>query len=495
MKRITPFFIALLLLSCNSGDSQLGVISSELQPQPSGTRVLKTRVIDGYISGANIFIDLNWNLIQDTNEPSAYEDSENDEYYFEIDDFNSIVDFTVECARDRPRVAEIPVGAVDSERGVVEDEYEMYFFPYYASTGEQGEYRANVTPLTSLFMSYISGNLGNPNIEDIDGCQQEANDIGEQVIDKVLEVMNQLSNRFEIDVVTFYDDFIASGDEQLQSYGELIVDFLKVTNKISYLLEVEYEIDMRTQVDTRLVETILSGESFDEVEFALFSETPREELSDDFYTFDLYAFYEIFANSSGQLINDSGEPYELTIENLKQNSSFMIREITTADIFIFPSKKVLLEKSETDIEGLYRFIDYSTFFENDGMHRFKISETQKELWKNMRSINNRRVGFFLTLTNQDNPYFDEDLERVFSNRSPSELEQIFNDIDSLSSTMPILFDNRYLLYDGDYQTLENKDWQYLEKMNGTIEQECLNRDTNEIVYGADAFSVCSDNIN
>ena len=169
MKRITPFFIALLLLSCNSGDSQLGVISSELQPQPSGSRVLKTRVIDGYISGANIFIDLNWNLIQDTNEPSAYEDSENDEYYFEIDDFNSIVDFTVECARDRPRVAEIPVGAVDSERGVVEDEYEMYFFPYYAANGEQGEYRANVTPLTSLFMSYISGNLGNPNIEDIDG--------------------------------------------------------------------------------------------------------------------------------------------------------------------------------------------------------------------------------------------------------------------------------------------------------------------------------------
>ena len=90
-KKIMISFFAVLIVSCNSGDSELGVISSELQPQPSGTRVLKTRVIDGYISGANIFIDLNWNLIQDTNEPSAYEDSENDEYYFEIDDFNSIV--------------------------------------------------------------------------------------------------------------------------------------------------------------------------------------------------------------------------------------------------------------------------------------------------------------------------------------------------------------------------------------------------------------------
>ena len=495
MKRVTYFLSAILLVSCNSGDPQLGIISSDLQPQTSSTRVLKTKVIDGYISGANIFIDLNWNLTQDTNEPSAYEDSENNEYYFEIDDFNSIVDFTIECAKDRPRVAEIPVGAVDSERGTVEDPYEMYFFPYYNSTGEQGEYRANVTPLTSLFMSYISENLGNPSIEDINGCQTEANDIGEKVINKVLEVMNQLSSQFEIDVVTFYDDFIESGDEQLQAYGELIVDFLKVTNKVSYLLEQEYQIDMRTQMDRKLVETILSGESFDIVEFALFSETAREQLSDDFYTWDLYVFYDIYANSTGQLLDDSGEPYELSITNLMLNSSFMIREIIASDDFVFPSKRVLLEKSETDTEGLYRFIDYSTLFENDGMHRFKISQLQKELWKDMKVLNNKRVGFFLTITNQENPYYNEDLERILSSRDPSELEQIYQDVDNLSSTMPSLSDNQYLLYEGDYQIIENEGWQYLERMKETLEQECLNRDTNESISGADAFTLCSDNIN
>ena len=441
------------------------------------------------------FIDLNWNLTQDTNEPSAYEDTENNEYYFEIDDFSSIVDFTVECARDRPRVAEIPVGAVDSERGAVEDQYEMYFFPYYGSTGEQGEYRANVTPLTSLFMSYISDNLGNPSIEDTNGCQTEANNIGEVVIDKVLEVMNQLSSRFEIDVVTFYDDFIESGDEQLQAYGEQIVDFLKVTNKVSYLLEQEYQIDMRTQLDTKLVETILSGETFDIVEFALFSETAREELPDDFYTWDLYVFYDIYANSTGQLLDDSGEPYELSISNLMLNSSFMIREIMASNDQVFPSKKVVLEKGETESEGIYRFIDYSTLFDNDGMHRFKISQLQKELWKDMKVLNNRRVGFFLTITNQENPYYNEDLERILSSRDPSELEQIYQDVDNLSSTMPSLSDNQYLLYEGDYQIIENEGWHYLERMKETLEQECLNRDTNESISGADAFTLCSDNIN
>ena len=495
MKRITSFLSAFLLVSCNSGDTQFGTVSSDLQPQTSSTRVLKTKVIDGYISGANIFIDLNWNLTQDTNEPSAYEDTENNEYYFEIDDFSSIVDFTVECARDRPRVAEIPVGAVDSERGTVEDQYEMYFFPYYNSTGEQGEYRANVTPLTSLFMSYISDNLGNPSIEDTNGCQTEANNIGEVVIDKVLEVMNQLSSQFEIDVVTFYDDFIESGDEQLQAYGEQIVDFLKVTNKVSYLLEQEYQIDMRTQLDTKLVETILSGETFDIVEFALFSETAREELPDDFYTWDLYVFYDIYANSTGQLLDDSGEPYELSISNLMLNSSFMIREIMASNDQVFPSKKVVLEKGETESEGIYRFIDYSTLFDNDGMHRFKISQLQKELWKDMKVLNNRRVGFFLTITNQENPYYNEDLERILSSRDPSELEQIYQDVDNLSSTMPSLSDNQYLLYEGDYQIIRNEGWQYLERMKETLEQECLNRDTNESISGADAFTLCSDNIN
>ena len=345
-------------------------------------------------------------------------------------------------------------------------------------------------------MSYISDNLGNPSIEDTNGCQTEANNIGEVVIDKVLEVMNQLSSRFEIDVVTFYDDFIESDDEQLQAYGEQIVDFLKVTNKVSYLLEQEYQIDMRTQLDTKLVETILSGETFDIVEFALFSETAREELPDDFYTWDLYVFYDIYANSTGQLLDDSGEPYELSISNLMLNSSFMIREIMASNDQVFPSKKVVLEKGETESEGIYRFIDYSTLFlENDGMHRFKISQLQKELWKDMNTQNNRRVGFFLTITNQENPYYNEDLERILSSRDPSELEQIYQDVDNLSSTMSSLSDNQYLLYEGDYQIIENEGWQYLERMKETLEQECLNRDTNESISGVDAFTLCSDNIN
>jgi hypothetical protein len=113
----------------------------------------------------------------------------------------------------------------------------------------------------------------------------------------------------------------------------------------------------------------------------------------------------------------------------------------------------------------------------------------------MKVLNNRRVGFFLTITNQENPYYNEDLERILSSRDPSELEQIYQDVDNLSSTMTSLSDNQYLLYEGDYQIIENEGWHYLERMKETLEQECLNRDTNESISGADAFTLCSDNIN
>ena len=79
-----------------TGNSSDNLSLEELQTQ--NPKILKTRVIDGYISGANIYIDMNWNFVQDTNEPSAYEDTTNQEYYFSIDDFSGINDWSIACS-------------------------------------------------------------------------------------------------------------------------------------------------------------------------------------------------------------------------------------------------------------------------------------------------------------------------------------------------------------------------------------------------------------
>ena len=143
---------------------------------------------------------------------SAYENITEQFYYFLEDDFSGINNWSVECSQKRPRIAEIPVGAIDSDRGELTSAYEMYYLPYFSEGGSglQGEYRANITPLTTLFVPFISSELEGSSIDDVDGCGAEANAIANAVLEKVENVLTELSRKFDINVFTFYDDFIAS---------------------------------------------------------------------------------------------------------------------------------------------------------------------------------------------------------------------------------------------------------------------------------------------
>jgi hypothetical protein len=488
MKQLKLFFIFLILASCSGSSSKdsLGLNSlSGLSNQ-----ILITKVIDGYISGANVFIDLNWNLTQDTNEPSAYEDTDNQLYYFEESQFSGIENWTIlKCSQRRPRVAEIPVGAYDSERGEVTSAYKLYYFPYFGSGYTDGEHRANVTPLTSLFLGYVNNLLGDGSISEIDGCGSAADTIADRVILEVEDVLRQLNDRFEINVYSFYDDFIANNDEALQSFGEQIVDFLKVTNEVSFLLENEYDINLRTALDKGLVETILNQEAFETIKFHLFSDSPREELSDGFYTFDIYMFADVITDSQGNLLDANNNPYDLNIENLKLNSTFKIRNMITSHENIFGDTKVLFEQFETTAKGIERHIDFGSFVEGDDLIR--ISKNSSE-----RHIRNKiTTGLTVSIHNSNNSYFDYDFERIFSTRDPGEIETIYNEIIALPTSIQDISDNRYLLYQGDSQAIFTPEWSYYESQNSSLDLSCRNNLSGEIIYGADAFSLCSQHIN
>ena len=487
MKKILP--LILIFASCSGSSSKDSSGLNSLSSLPN--KILITKVIDGYISGANIFIDLNWNLTQDINEPSAYEDTENQLYYFEESQFSGIENWTIlQCSQRRPRVAEIPVGANDSERGEVTSAYKLYYFPYFGDgSGDQGEHRANVTPLTSLFLGYVNNLLGDGSISEIDGCGSAADTIADRVILEVEDVLRQLNDRFEINVYSFYDDFIANNDEALQSVGEKIVDFLKVTNEVSSLLENEYDINLRTALDNRLVETILNQEAFDTIKFHLFSDSPREELSDGFFTYDIYMFQDVITDSQGNLLDANNNPYDLNIENLKLNSTFKIRNVITSHENIFGDTRVLFEKSETTAKGVERHIDFGSFVINEGLIR--ISKNSSE-----RHIRNKlTTGLTVSIHNINNPYFDYDFERIFSTRDPGEIETIYNEIIALPTSIQDISDNRYLLFNGDSQSIFTPEWSYSESQNSQLFQSCRNNLSNEIIYGADAFLLCSQHIN
>ena len=483
------FLIVLIFASCSGSSSK---DSSGLNALSTlSNQILITKVIDGYISGANVFIDLNWNLTQDTNEPSAYEDTENQLYYFEESQFSGIQNWSIlQCSQRRPRVAEIPVGAYDSERGEVTSAYNLYYFPYFGvGSGEQGEHRANVTPLTSLFLGYVNNLLGDGSISEIDGCGSAADSIADRVMVEVEDVLRQLNDRFEINVYSFYDDFIANNDQALQSFGEKIVDFLKVTNEVSFLLENEYDINLRTALDTELVETILKQEAFETIRFHLFSDSPREELSDGFYTYDIYMFANVIADSKGNLLDVNNNPYDLNIENLKLNSTFKIRNIIFSEENIFGDTKVLFEQSETTAKGIERHIDFGSFVIGDDLIRISKNSSERHIRNKMTT------GLTVSIYNINNPYFDYDFERIFSTRDPGEIETIYNEIIALPTSIQDISDNRYLLYQRDSQAIFTPEWSYYESQNSSLDLSCRNNLSGEIIYGADAFSLCSQHIN
>ena len=494
MKNILTLLLPLILNGCGGGG---GGESSDPIPsslQPPASEIFKTKVIDGYISGANIYIDNNWNFRQDANEPSAYEDTSEQLYYFLEDDFSGIDNWSIECSQNRPRIAEIPVGAIDSERGELTSAYEMYYLPYFSGgdSGEQGEYRANITPLTTLFLPFISSELGESSIDDVDGCGTEANNVANAVLGKVENVLTELSRQFDIDVFTFYDDFIASGDTELQAYGETIVDFLKVAFNIGQLIESEYEVNMRIELSREVVESILEKAALDSMTYSFFSQGPDTTLSGGYRGFTLYAVYDVLINSEGELVDTSGNIYPLTIDNLKTNTRFWIREIMISDNALIEGNKILLEKRDRfDEFGVERFIHFSNFTGTDFYYEVLENEKFRKVaaFRVEDGYMNRLTGIYLN--NISNPYFDYDLESLMASRDLIQLQAIWDDINEVGMTMEDIDKNRYLLLDGDNQNFAVYPWLYNERQDSFgLSKSCGNSETGVLSSGEEAFTLC-----
>jgi hypothetical protein len=97
----------LALTACGGGgsDSEAPV---EIQPIPPAATI-SGKVIDGYVTGATVFLDLNGNTVLDNNEPSATT-GDNGEYSLDLDASQ------YDCQSYVPLVVDVPVGATDSDK-------------------------------------------------------------------------------------------------------------------------------------------------------------------------------------------------------------------------------------------------------------------------------------------------------------------------------------------------------------------------------------------
>ena len=206
----------------------------------------KTRVIDGYVTGANVFIDFNFNLQQDDGEPSAIASTEAGVYEFDFDNgFSAITDFSLNCAQNRIQIAQVPVGATDSELGVVNKAYTMYHIPY-------ARIFVNITPFTGMFIdvlrsakSELEGNLGMKDNESLqikvaDGCGSIANSLASKIASRSNIFASELNTKGYAVLKDLYGDYVANLDNQTKQKAEKIVDFLKTADDIRAVVKAHF---------------------------------------------------------------------------------------------------------------------------------------------------------------------------------------------------------------------------------------------------------------
>ena len=195
----------------------------------TGSLTFAGKTIDGYISGATVFIDQNFNFKFDEGELFSTTDS-NGEFTIGTDD-----ESLYQCLQSRPIIADIPVGALDSTLGEVTKAYQMIL----PSINDAGTSAIVISPFTSLLASaVIEGKKSSGIKEDIpvdEGCSATADIIAQNISNELSTLYADISANFDIDAQTLITDFIANSSEANSSNDSNANDYvINVTPTISF---------------------------------------------------------------------------------------------------------------------------------------------------------------------------------------------------------------------------------------------------------------------
>jgi hypothetical protein len=181
-------FMSIFLAGCGGGGGSSSIGTEEALVATESE--LTGKVIDGYISGATVCLDLNNNYTCDPDEPSA------------LSGAGGSYTFTYEgtIPEGIQILADIPIGAVDEDLGVVDKPYSMLAPAAHPEV---------VTPLTTLVSQEIQSSAGQLTPEEAEKSVKLMLDIDES--DSLLG-----------------NDFVANEDTDLQATATFVAEVLAV---------------------------------------------------------------------------------------------------------------------------------------------------------------------------------------------------------------------------------------------------------------------------
>lgn len=306
-------------------DPSIGLGDSQLPDDVDlSETTLPVRVIDGYVSGANVFVDFNFNLRQDAGEPSATEDQATKTYHFNDADFSAITNYSLACAKARPIVANVPVGAIDADRGEVTTAYQLVSFPVEAKTGY-----TNATPLTSLLAGLIDEVMANkPAISVAEACNATydaiASDFAEAVNDQLAAVSTDVGETIGIDF--FESDYIKDADAQKKATAAALADYLGVVNTMAVLVEEAEGINISGAISTEYLDDAVNGDLPEVPKLFFFGQDGGTATDSHYVFYKRYFFNEVGLNSAGKLVDANGDEWDLSYDNLRLKFNSNISE-------------------------------------------------------------------------------------------------------------------------------------------------------------------------
>ena len=180
---------------------------------------LPGKVIDGYIQGASVYLDINYNGIHDNDEPKVTSLASGS---FEL----GVTEQQRACLAYAPVRVDVPVGAVDADLGVVTNAFSMVLPPDLGIV--ESTEQLNVTPLTSVLWSEIEGFLEQEVGSDL-SCETVKQNISSLVtIEESLSTsISNIVRHYNIPADKIFSDYIAESNSDLSTKAELIVKGLK----------------------------------------------------------------------------------------------------------------------------------------------------------------------------------------------------------------------------------------------------------------------------
>jgi hypothetical protein len=238
MKNYTKTIIATLisasLMACGGGSDTAAPVAVTPAPTPvttvpaAKTITLTGNVIDGYVVGATVFLDLNFNGLLDDGEPSDVTVDEVPGY---------TLDAPEDCGQYVPLVTHVPEGAIDLDfpDTPIEEEYYMTIAPSFLLKTD--ETMIHVTPLTTLVWSEIESVMNMEGIELSCESIRQNQELRNDIETRLGEQEYRVATRYNITVDSLYSDYIADANTELHGLAQSLVPGLVKSYADTVLLE------------------------------------------------------------------------------------------------------------------------------------------------------------------------------------------------------------------------------------------------------------------